>query len=85
MLTKALALELAQHGIMVNAIGPGVIDTGMSPLDGNDYGRWLLASIPLGRAGLPAEIAHLAAFLASDAADYITGTIVYVDGGWLLR
>jgi NAD(P)-dependent dehydrogenase (short-subunit alcohol dehydrogenase family) len=79
-LTRALALELAPHGIRAVAVGPGVIATAMTP-DTSDAAR----AIPLGRLGAPAEIGDAVAFLISDAARYITGEIVYVDGGYLLR
>jgi NAD(P)-dependent dehydrogenase (short-subunit alcohol dehydrogenase family) len=84
-LTKAMALSLAPHGIRVNAIGPGSISTEMLEGDVHDEAmrRRLLARIPLGRFGDPREIASVAAFLASDEASYITGEIVYVDGGRL--
>jgi NAD(P)-dependent dehydrogenase (short-subunit alcohol dehydrogenase family) len=79
-LTRAMALELAPRDIRVVAIGPGIIATAMTPDTGerND-------AIPLGqRLGTPEEIGELTAFLISDAARYITGEIVYADGGYLL-
>jgi glucose 1-dehydrogenase len=79
-LTRALALELAPRGIRVVAVGPGAIDTAMTSVDAA-----LLEAIPLGRLGTPAEIGDAVAFLLSDAARYLTGEIVYVDGGYLLR
>ena len=84
-LTKAMALSLAAHGIRVNAIGPGSISTEMLDVSVGDeeMRRRLLSRIPLGRFGDPREIAALAAFLASDEASYITGEIVYADGGRL--
>jgi NAD(P)-dependent dehydrogenase (short-subunit alcohol dehydrogenase family) len=79
-LTRALALELAPQGIRVVAVGPGVIATAMTP----DIEECTNA-IPLGRRlGAPEEIGELTAFLISDAASYITGEIVYADGGYLL-
>jgi len=80
-LTRALALELAPHGIRVVAIGPGPTTTAMTP----DVPE-LATAIPLG--GRPAtleEIGDVVAFLVSDAARYMTGEIVYVDGGYLAR
>ena len=77
-LTKAVARELAGRGICCNAIAPGLIQTEMTrDLEGSP----LLSSIPLGRAGLPEEVAELAAFLASPASDYITGEVIRIDGG----
>ncbi|MCC6982706.1 MAG: 3-oxoacyl-ACP reductase FabG [Bauldia sp.] len=84
-LTKAMALSLAAHGIRVNAIGPGSISTEMLDLSVGDeeMRRRLLSRIPLGRFGDPREIAALVAFLASDEASYVTGEIIYADGGRL--
>lgn len=84
-LTKAMALALAPHGIRVNAIGPGSIMTDMLALVATDRAarRRVLARTPLGRIGEPSEVAAVAAFLASDDSSYMTGQIVYVDGGRL--
>jgi NAD(P)-dependent dehydrogenase (short-subunit alcohol dehydrogenase family) len=80
-LTRALALELAPHGIRVVAIGPGPTATAMTPPMPE-----LATAIPLGgRPATPDEIGDVAAFLVSDAARYMTGEIVYVDGGYLAR
>jgi glucose 1-dehydrogenase len=79
-LTRAMALDLAPHGIRVVAIGPGAIDTGMAPADAAYTRR-----IPLGNAaGTPEDVGDAAVFLVSRAARYITGEIVYVDGGYLV-
>ena len=85
MLTKSMALDLAPHGIRVNAIGPGVIETRMTERSLSDPERraMLLSKVPLGRVGQPRDVANAALFLASDEASYITGTTLYVDGGWL--
>jgi glucose 1-dehydrogenase len=85
MLTKTAALELGPRGIRVNAIAPGAILTDINrervvALGEETWRRW----IPLGRVGDAAEIADLAAFLASDAASYITGAVIYADGGYRL-
>jgi NAD(P)-dependent dehydrogenase (short-subunit alcohol dehydrogenase family) len=87
MLGKALALDLAPHGIRVNIIGPGVTDTPMSAatLADPDKSAVFLERIPLGRAADPAEIGRAAAFLTSEDASYVTGAFLPVDGGWLAR
>jgi len=79
--TEALAAELAPYNIRVNAIAPGYIKTPMS--QGTEEDQKTLARIPLARGGEPEEIASVVAFLASDAASYMTGSTVVVDGGWL--
>jgi NAD(P)-dependent dehydrogenase (short-subunit alcohol dehydrogenase family) len=84
-LTKVMALSLAEHGIRVNAIGPGSINTEMlkaTMADAAARGR-ILSRTPMGRIGEPAEIAAIAVFLASDEASYITGQTIYADGGRL--
>lgn len=84
-LTRVSALALAPYGIRVNAIGPGSIMTDMlkSVNENDDARRAILSRTPLGRIGEPSEIAALALFLASDEASYLTGEIVYADGGRL--
>jgi NAD(P)-dependent dehydrogenase (short-subunit alcohol dehydrogenase family) len=84
-LTKVMALSLAPHGIRVNAIGPGSIMTPMMATiaTDNEAKRRVLSRTPLGRIGEADEVASVAAFLASDAASYVTGEIIYVDGGRL--
>lgn len=87
MLTKALALDLAPYSINVNAIGPGVIKNGLSSkgcLSDPTSAEKIRAGIPLRRFGSPRDIGHGVVFLASDEADYITGVILYVDGGVIL-
>ncbi len=76
-MTRAMALELASYNIRVNAVAPGAISTRPS----DSYPEELSARIPLGRLGAPVEIASAVAFLASDEAKYITGQVLYVDGG----
>lgn len=84
--TRSLALEVAQHGIRVNAIAPDVVDTPIVR-EGMARSEGALAEterrIPLGRLGVPRECAAACAFLASDAASYLTGTTLHVDGGSL--
>jgi 2-deoxy-D-gluconate 3-dehydrogenase len=86
-LTKALANEWASKGIQVNAIAPGYIATENTAALRNDEARnrQILERIPAGRWGEPSDIAATAVFLASSAADYITGAVLNVDGGWLAR
>lgn len=84
-MTEALAIELAPMGILVNCIGPGVIETEMTQelLKDPKQAEALLARAPLKRAGKPEEIASAVVFLASEEASYTTGACVYIDGGWL--
>ncbi|HUV42463.1 MAG TPA: 3-oxoacyl-ACP reductase family protein [Patescibacteria group bacterium] len=84
-LTEAMAVELGPKGINVNAIAPGLVDTDMTKFitEDKEQLKGTLARIPKGRAGKPEDIGRAAAFLASDEADYITGIVLYVDGGWL--
>lgn len=83
-LTKALAKEVGPSGIQVNCVAPGVVDTDM--LAGFDEAarRALMEETPLGRLGTPEETAAAIAFLASDAADFITGQVLGVNGGFLI-
>jgi 2-deoxy-D-gluconate 3-dehydrogenase len=84
-LTRALAVEWARFGINVNAIGPGYFHTDLTAPLYNDpeRSRQVIDRIPLGRWGKPDELKGVTVFLASKASDYMTGQIVYVDGGWL--
>ncbi|SCK45415.1 SDR family oxidoreductase [Streptomyces sp. WMMB 322] len=83
-LTKSMALELAEHGVTVNAVAPGLIATRMSGLEGADVHTVHRAALPVARPGDPREIASLVAWLASDAAAYATGQSYPVDGGFLI-
>jgi NAD(P)-dependent dehydrogenase (short-subunit alcohol dehydrogenase family) len=86
-MTKASALDLAQFGIRVNAIAPGFIKTNMTSAIQNDKNFLSLIeqSIPMGYMGEVKDIASAAVYLASDEAKYVTGSILYVDGGWTAR
>lgn len=84
--TKSLAKELAPHGVRVNAISPGVIDTPFHEVFSTpEMIRAFVATIPLGRVGTPLECAKVIAFLASDAASYLAGETIEVNGGQLMR
>ena len=85
-LTKGLARELAPLGINVNAIAPGVIETGMTgPLLTPERRREVLAAIPAGRFAVPDDIARTVALLASDVLGYVNGATLAIDGGYLTR
>jgi len=80
-LTKAVAKELATRGVTCNAIAPGFIKTEMTDRLPEDVKQRLLANIPMGTLGEPGDVAQAAGFLVSDAARYITGHVLVVDGG----
>ncbi|MBI2153982.1 MAG: 3-oxoacyl-ACP reductase FabG [Candidatus Rokubacteria bacterium] len=86
MLTKVMAIEWASQGVRVNAIAPGYVETemvkGLAAKGVLDRER-LARRTPMGRLGLPEEVAEAAVFLASDAAGYVTGSVLTVDGGWM--
>jgi gluconate 5-dehydrogenase len=84
-LTKALAIDWAPHGILVNAIAPGYVATELNaPLMADAaFDEWVKKRCPLGRWATPDEIAWPVVFLASPASDFITGEVIYVDGGWM--
>ncbi len=85
MLTKSLACEWAKYNINVNAIGPGYFLTKMTqPLkDDPKFNEWVITNTPMGRWGNPHDLIGTVVFLSSSASDFITGQIIYVDGGWL--
>jgi NAD(P)-dependent dehydrogenase (short-subunit alcohol dehydrogenase family) len=84
-LTRSLAIEWSKYGVLVNAIVPGVFRTELNTtlLDGTERGRELLMRTPMGRFGQVDEVAGAAVFLASDAASFITGQTLVIDGGFL--
>lgn len=84
-LTKVLAVEWAKNGILVNAIAPGYIDTDLNKALVSDpaFDAWVKGRCPLGRWGTPDDIAQPVVFLASPASQFITGQVIFVDGGWL--
>jgi NAD(P)-dependent dehydrogenase (short-subunit alcohol dehydrogenase family) len=81
-LTKSLAVEWAPHGIRVNAVAPGYVKTDMAPVDRPEFQRYWVEDCPQQRFALPEEIAPSVVFLASDAASFITGSILVADGGY---
>ena len=80
-LTKAMAKELAQRNITVNAVAPGFIETDMTAQLSDNARNAMLSQIPLGRTGCPGDVAEAVTFLASEKAAYITGQVIHVSGG----
>ena len=81
-LTKVLALELGEHGITVNAVGPGFTETPATVESSDEYRDNFLAQVPAGRSGRTSDIANAVLFLASPSAEYVNGQVIYVDGGY---
>ena len=86
-LTKVMALEWAEHNIQVNAVAPAYILTPMTQglLENPERLNWILGMTPMGRLGTMEEVAGPVMFLASDWSNYVTGTVLMVDGGWTAR
>lgn len=82
--TKTMAKEFASRNITVNAIAPGFIETAMTDKLNDAQKEAFLTAVPLGRMGTPEDIAKVTTFLVSDAADYITGQVIKVDGGMVM-
>jgi 3-oxoacyl-[acyl-carrier protein] reductase len=80
-LTRALSRDLARRGVLVNAVSPGLVDTDMLASMPEAMQQATLSAIAMGRVGNTREIAEVVAFLASDAASYISGQVIAVDGG----
>ena len=82
--TKSMAKELGSRGITVNAVAPGFIATDMTEVLPDSVKEQMTGNIPLGRPGTPSDVAKAVLFLCSDAADYITGQTLNVDGGMVM-
>jgi 3-oxoacyl-[acyl-carrier protein] reductase len=82
--TKALSKEVAEHGVRVNSIAPGFIETEMVSFMTEERLKYMKSQIPVGRFGTPEDVAHLVCFLASDRSSYITGQVIQIDGGLVL-
>src|SRR5690606_40412144 len=83
MLTRVMALELGPHGIRVNSISPGTIETDLNrhTLSDPEFRRNRIARIPVGRLGVPEDVVGAAVFLASDESDFVNGAFLMIDGG----
>ena len=84
MLTKSIALEMGKYGICCNAIAPGIVETSLNRhyFEDEDLAAAIVAATPVARWGQPSELVGAAVFLCSDAADFINGSTLLVDGGW---
>jgi NAD(P)-dependent dehydrogenase (short-subunit alcohol dehydrogenase family) len=84
LLTKNLAIEWAKYSINVNAVSPAFVETALTAPMFKEHGfmDWIMENTPLGRVGQPSEVAGAVVFLASEIANYITGHVLLIDGGW---
>ena len=82
--TKSLAKEVASRNILVNAVAPGFIETGMTDVLKDEIKQDIEKNIPLKRIGTPEDVANVVKFLASEDSSYITGQVIHVDGGMLM-
>jgi NAD(P)-dependent dehydrogenase (short-subunit alcohol dehydrogenase family) len=82
LLTRSAALSLIPDNIRVNSVHPGFIDTPLTQAQDPDINKWVIGQTPMGRAGKPREIANGVLFLASDEASFVTGTGLFIDGGY---
>ncbi|MDX3974710.1 SDR family NAD(P)-dependent oxidoreductase [Shinella sp.] len=87
MLTKSLAGEFAKNNIRINAVAPGYIETAMTQggLDDPEWSKIWLGMTPMGRTGKPSDVAAAVLYLASDAASYVTGSVLTIDGGYTIH
>ncbi len=83
--TKSMAADLAPHGIRVNALAPGTVDTDMVRNTGPEAAEWMARAALMRRAASPDEMVGPALFLASDASSFVTGSVVHADGGLVAR
>ena len=83
-MTRSLAMEFGRYGVTVNAVGPGLINTPMTAGVSEEVKQRWIARTAVGRLGEAADVARLFVFLAAPAASYITGQMIFVDGGYTL-
>ena len=85
-LTRSIAQYHARHGVRANVLMPGGVESAMTraALEDPSYRAYVLRNTPLGRIGRPEDVAHAALYLASDESSWVTGSVQWVDGGWLL-
>lgn len=84
LISKSMAIEWAKYNINVNVVAPGIIKTPLTEklLEDSNWKNIYMSNVPLRKPGNPEDVANIVAFLASDAANYITGQVIFIDGGW---